>query len=46
MTNSKLRNCFFLNIRNLKRCIKWGFVGVGLTISITQAKRRLSHKHR
>ncbi len=40
MPNSRLRNCFNTDIlvSNLGRCIKWGLVAVGLTISVTQAK--------
>jgi polysaccharide biosynthesis/export protein len=39
MPNSTLRTCFHLDVfgSNLGRCIKWGLVAVGLTIS-TQAK--------
>jgi polysaccharide export outer membrane protein len=39
MPNSRLRNCFHVNVfgSNLGRCIKWSLVAVGLTIS-TQAK--------
>src|SRR6266403_937777 len=40
MPNSRLRNCFNTDIlvSNLGRCIKWGLVAVGLTISATQTK--------
>ena len=40
MPNSTLRNCFHVDVfgSNLGRCIKWGLVAVGLTISVTQAK--------
>ena len=40
MPNSRLRNCFHIDVfgSNLGRCIKWGLVAVGLTISVTQAK--------
>ncbi len=38
MASSRLRNCFHFDARNLDRCIKWGVVGVSLTISVTQAK--------
>jgi polysaccharide export outer membrane protein len=40
MPNSRLRNCIHIDVfgRNLGRCIKWGLVTVGLTISVTQAK--------
>jgi polysaccharide biosynthesis/export protein len=38
MSSSRLGNCFHIDARNLDRCIKWGLVGVGLTISVTQAK--------
>jgi polysaccharide biosynthesis/export protein len=40
MPNSTLRNCFHIDVfgSNLGRCIKWGLVAVGLTISVTQAK--------
>jgi polysaccharide export outer membrane protein len=40
MRNSRLRNCFHIDVfgRNPGRCIKWGLVAVGLTISVTQAK--------
>ncbi len=38
MSNSRLGNCFHIDVRNLDRCIKWGLVGVGLIISVTQAK--------
>jgi polysaccharide biosynthesis/export protein len=38
MSNSGLRNSFYINVRNLKRCVRWGVVGLGLTISVTQAK--------
>jgi len=40
MPNSKLRNCFYIDVfgSNLGRCIKCFSVAVGLTISITQAK--------
>jgi polysaccharide export outer membrane protein len=35
-----MRNCFHTEVfgSNLGRCIKWGLVAVGLTISVTQAK--------
>ncbi len=40
MPNSRLRTCFHIDVfgSNLGRCIKWGLVAVGLTISVTQAK--------
>src|SRR6266404_2267229 len=40
MPNSRLRSCSHIDVfgRNLGRCIKWGLVAVGLTISVTQAK--------
>jgi len=40
MPNSRLRNCFHIEVlgNNLRRCIKWGLVAVGLTISVTQAR--------
>ncbi len=40
MPNSRLRNCFNIEVfgSSLGRCIKWGLVAVGLTISVTQAK--------
>src|SRR5439155_22807130 len=40
MPNSRLRNCFHIDVfgGNLGRCIKWGLVAVGLTISGTQAE--------
>jgi polysaccharide biosynthesis/export protein len=40
MPNSRLRSCFPIHVfgGNLGRCIKWGLVAVGLTISVTQAK--------
>jgi polysaccharide export outer membrane protein len=40
MLNTKLRSWSFIDAfgSNLGRCIKWGLVAVGLTISITQAK--------
>jgi polysaccharide export outer membrane protein len=39
MLNSRLRNFFHIDVfDNLGRCIKWGAVAAGLTISITQAK--------
>ena len=40
MPNSRMRNCFHTDVfgSNLGRCIKWGLVAVGLTISVTQAK--------
>ena len=46
MPNSRLRNWFRIDAfgsnldfgSNLGRCIKWGLVAVGLTISVTQAK--------
>jgi polysaccharide export outer membrane protein len=40
MPNSTLRNCFQINVfgSNLCRCIKWGLVAVGLTISASPAK--------
>jgi polysaccharide export outer membrane protein len=39
MPNSTLHNCFHIDMfgRNLRRCIKWGLVAIGLTISVTQA---------
>ena len=39
MPNSRLRNCFHIEVlgSNLRRCIKWGLVAVGLTMSVTQA---------
>src|SRR3984957_5786730 len=38
--NSRLRNCLHIDVfgSNLSRCVKWGLVAVGLTISVTQAK--------
>jgi len=38
--NSKMCKCFQIDVfgNNLGRCIKWGLVAVGLTISVTQAK--------
>jgi polysaccharide export outer membrane protein len=40
MPNSRLRSCSHIDVfgSNLGRCIKWGLVAVGLTISVTQAK--------
>jgi len=40
MPNSRLHNCIHIDVfgNNLGRCIKWGLVAVGLTISATQAK--------
>jgi polysaccharide biosynthesis/export protein len=40
MPNSRLRNCFHIEVlgNNLRRCMKWGLVAVGLTMSVTQAK--------
>jgi polysaccharide export outer membrane protein len=40
MPNSRLRNGFQIDVfgSNLGRCIKWGLIAVGLTISVTQAK--------
>ncbi|QHP68718.1 exopolysaccharide biosynthesis protein [Bradyrhizobium sp. LCT2] len=42
MPNSRLRNSLHINIGvpgcRLGRCIKWGLLAVGLTISVTQAK--------
>jgi polysaccharide export outer membrane protein len=40
MPNSRLRHCFHIDVfgSNLGRCIKWGLVAVGLTISVNQAK--------
>ena len=39
MLNSRLRSFFHTDVfDNLERCIKWGAVAAGLTISITQAK--------
>jgi len=42
MPNSRLRNCFHIDVfgNNLGRCIKWGLVAVGLTLtmSVTHAK--------
>lgn len=40
MPNSRLRDCFNKDVlgNNLRRCIKWGLVAVGLTISVGQAK--------
>jgi polysaccharide biosynthesis/export protein len=38
--NSRLRNCLHIDVfgSNLSRCVKWGLVAFGLTISVTQAK--------
>lgn len=40
LPNSMLRNRFHIDVfgSNLGRCIKWGLVAFGLTISVTQAK--------
>ncbi|MEH2497188.1 polysaccharide export outer membrane protein [Bradyrhizobium sp. AZCC 1678] len=40
MLNAKLRSWSYIDAfgSNMGRCIKWGLVAVGLTISITQAK--------
>jgi polysaccharide export outer membrane protein len=40
MPNSRPRNSFHVDIfgSKLGRCIKWGLVAVGLTVSVTQAK--------
>jgi polysaccharide export outer membrane protein len=40
MPNSTLRKRPYIDVlrSNLRRCIKWGLVAVGLTISVTQAK--------
>ncbi|MEH2556302.1 polysaccharide export outer membrane protein [Bradyrhizobium algeriense] len=40
MLNAKLRSWSYIDAfgSNIGRCIKWGLVAVGLTISITQAK--------
>lgn len=39
LPNSMLRNRFHINVfgRNLSRCIKWGVVAFGLTVSVAQA---------
>jgi polysaccharide biosynthesis/export protein len=38
MLSSTLRNRPYINAYNLGRCVKWGLVAVGLTISVTRAK--------
>jgi polysaccharide export outer membrane protein len=40
MPNSTLHRCLHINLlgSSLDRCIKWGLVAVGLTISVSQAK--------
>ena len=40
MPNSTLRNPPYIDVfgSNLGRCVKWGLVAVGLTISMTQGK--------
>ena len=40
MPNSRMRNCFHTDVfgSNLGRCIKWGWVAVGLAISVPQAR--------
>jgi polysaccharide export outer membrane protein len=40
MPNSTLHNCLHINVlgSSLGRCIKWGVLAVGLTISVSQAK--------
>jgi polysaccharide biosynthesis/export protein len=40
MPKARLRNCFHIDVfgGNLGRCIKWGLVAFGLTISVAQAK--------
>jgi polysaccharide biosynthesis/export protein len=40
MPNSTLRNRPYMDVfgSNLRRCVKWGVVAMGLTISVTQAK--------
>jgi polysaccharide export outer membrane protein len=45
MLNTRLRSCFYVDVfasnlgrSNLGRCIKWGWVAVGLAISVPQAR--------
>src|ERR1700722_17568190 len=40
MLNTGLRSCFYVDVfgSNLARCIKWGWVAVGLAISVPQAR--------
>jgi polysaccharide biosynthesis/export protein len=40
MLNTRLRSCFYVDVfgSNLGRCIKWGWVAVGLVISVPQAR--------